>query len=307
MQAITAIRLLLHSGQLQRVLLVCPKPLVTNWQREFALWAPEVPLIAIEGDQAKRPLAVATARRSGENRQLRTAQPRSATSRRSRDAVRSGRARRIATDQEPQRHDQPGGAIDFSQPKLGTDRHAGGKQPGRSGRHFRIRRPGAYHVRHEAAQHGPGGERICAAADERQSAQRSAAQIIPRRRIGADARAAAFVYDGRGRRRVAADRDGAVGDDPACVRVDFAAEADLQFRPRHVRERQVRTAVGRFGRSRRQRQEGDRVQPMGRNADDARPAAAAIRRVGISRPNSAEETGRRDPRIPRRPEAGTCC
>ena len=25
------------------VLLVCPKPLVTNWQREFALWAPEVP------------------------------------------------------------------------------------------------------------------------------------------------------------------------------------------------------------------------------------------------------------------------
>jgi len=54
MQAITAIRLLLHSGQLQRVLLVCPKPLVTNWQREFALWAPEVPLTAIEGDQTKR-------------------------------------------------------------------------------------------------------------------------------------------------------------------------------------------------------------------------------------------------------------
>ena len=54
MQAITAIRLLLHAGQLQRVLLVCPKPLVTNWQREFALWAPEVPLVAIEGDQVKR-------------------------------------------------------------------------------------------------------------------------------------------------------------------------------------------------------------------------------------------------------------
>ncbi|HEX3998606.1 MAG TPA: DEAD/DEAH box helicase [Pirellulales bacterium] len=54
MQAITAIRLLLHSRQIERVLLVCPKPLVTNWQREFALWAPEVPLTAIEGDQAKR-------------------------------------------------------------------------------------------------------------------------------------------------------------------------------------------------------------------------------------------------------------
>ncbi len=54
MQAITAIRLLLHAGELQRVLLVCPKPLVTNWQREFANWAPELPVTAIEGDQAKR-------------------------------------------------------------------------------------------------------------------------------------------------------------------------------------------------------------------------------------------------------------
>src|SRR5207253_10922434 len=44
MQAITAIRLLLHSGEARSVLLVCPKPLVTNWQREFALWAPELPL-----------------------------------------------------------------------------------------------------------------------------------------------------------------------------------------------------------------------------------------------------------------------
>ena len=35
MQAITAIRLLLRSGEARRVLMVCPKPLVTNWQREF--------------------------------------------------------------------------------------------------------------------------------------------------------------------------------------------------------------------------------------------------------------------------------
>ncbi len=54
MQAITAIRLLLHAGELRKVLLVCPKPLVTNWQREFAQWAPEIPLLAIEGDQTKR-------------------------------------------------------------------------------------------------------------------------------------------------------------------------------------------------------------------------------------------------------------
>jgi SNF2 family DNA or RNA helicase len=54
MQAITAIRLLLRRGELKTVLLVCPKPLVTNWQREFQLWAPEVPLLVIEGEQDKR-------------------------------------------------------------------------------------------------------------------------------------------------------------------------------------------------------------------------------------------------------------
>ncbi len=46
MQAITAIRLLLHARRdCDSVLLVCPKPLVTNWQREFAMWAPEVPVM----------------------------------------------------------------------------------------------------------------------------------------------------------------------------------------------------------------------------------------------------------------------
>ncbi len=54
MQAITAIRLLLRTGELQSVLLVCPKPLVTNWKREFNLWAPEIPVAIIEGSQAKR-------------------------------------------------------------------------------------------------------------------------------------------------------------------------------------------------------------------------------------------------------------
>lgn len=54
MQAITSVRLLLHAGHVRRVLLICPKPLVTNWQREFQQWAPEVPVSIIEGDQAKR-------------------------------------------------------------------------------------------------------------------------------------------------------------------------------------------------------------------------------------------------------------
>ena len=54
MQAITAIRMLLRSGEIRSVLLVCPKPLVTNWRREFNLWAAEIPLTIIEGDAAKR-------------------------------------------------------------------------------------------------------------------------------------------------------------------------------------------------------------------------------------------------------------
>ena len=54
MQAITAARLLLRSGEIRSVLLVCPKPLVTNWQREFAHWAPELPVSVIEGDQTRR-------------------------------------------------------------------------------------------------------------------------------------------------------------------------------------------------------------------------------------------------------------
>ncbi len=54
MQSITAIRLLLRRGDVRNVLLVCPKPLVTNWQREFGVWAPEVPLMVVEGDHAKR-------------------------------------------------------------------------------------------------------------------------------------------------------------------------------------------------------------------------------------------------------------
>ncbi len=54
MQAIMAMRLLLRAGEIASVLLVCPKPLVTNWRRELSLWAPEVPLAIIEGDQGKR-------------------------------------------------------------------------------------------------------------------------------------------------------------------------------------------------------------------------------------------------------------
>ena len=54
MQAITALRLLLRAGEVSRVLLVCPKPLVANWSREFMRWAPEIPVVTIEGEQSRR-------------------------------------------------------------------------------------------------------------------------------------------------------------------------------------------------------------------------------------------------------------
>jgi SNF2 family DNA or RNA helicase len=54
MQAISAIRLLVRSGQARRVLVVCPKGLVSNWARELADWAPELLVAVIEGDPARR-------------------------------------------------------------------------------------------------------------------------------------------------------------------------------------------------------------------------------------------------------------
>ena len=54
MQTITAIRLLLRAGQVRRILLIAPKPLIPNWQREFKNWAEELPLTTIEGDTQRR-------------------------------------------------------------------------------------------------------------------------------------------------------------------------------------------------------------------------------------------------------------
>jgi len=54
MQAISALRLLMRAGQIRSVLLICPKPLITNWQRELQMWAEEIPVIAIEGPARRR-------------------------------------------------------------------------------------------------------------------------------------------------------------------------------------------------------------------------------------------------------------
>ncbi len=57
MQAILALRLLLHSSEVRRALIVCPKPLVPNWLNELKLWAPDVPVEVIGGDGLTRKVA----------------------------------------------------------------------------------------------------------------------------------------------------------------------------------------------------------------------------------------------------------
>ncbi|MFM8579771.1 MAG: DEAD/DEAH box helicase [Planctomycetaceae bacterium] len=54
MQAISAIRLLVRLGQARRVLVICPKGLVSNWRRELAEWAGELPVAVVDGDPARR-------------------------------------------------------------------------------------------------------------------------------------------------------------------------------------------------------------------------------------------------------------
>jgi SNF2 family DNA or RNA helicase len=53
-QVIVALRLLLGSGLIRRVLVVCPKPLVVNWTRELRTWADDVPFEVIGGDTPTR-------------------------------------------------------------------------------------------------------------------------------------------------------------------------------------------------------------------------------------------------------------
>lgn len=53
-QAILALRLLFHQGEIQRALVVCPKPLMHNWARELKMWAPDIPFEMFEGDSGQR-------------------------------------------------------------------------------------------------------------------------------------------------------------------------------------------------------------------------------------------------------------
>ena len=53
-QAILTLRLLFHTGQIRSALLVAPKPLIHNWGRELALWAPDLPFEVFPTDPDAR-------------------------------------------------------------------------------------------------------------------------------------------------------------------------------------------------------------------------------------------------------------
>ncbi len=234
MQAITAIRLLLRCGEVRRVLVVCPKPLVTNWQREFAQWAPEIPVMVWKATRGDGP-------GSGSGRMCRCGSPTSswsaatATSATSRpvvlqfdlvvldesqriknragttsQVVRSiGRRRSWALTGTPVENSAADlvGIFEFLAPGLISDE----MKPRRMARH---------------------GERLRAAPHQGPGAGRPAAQTVPRCELELTPRSG-NLSTGRGRGGRAPLGDGQRGDHPARVRAGAAAEADLQLRPGH--------------------------------------------------------------------------
>jgi SNF2 family DNA or RNA helicase len=53
-QSILALRLLFYTGLIRNALVICPKPLVTNWSRELRTWAPDLPFEVLTGDLEAR-------------------------------------------------------------------------------------------------------------------------------------------------------------------------------------------------------------------------------------------------------------
>lgn len=53
-QAIAALRLLVHRRETRSALIVCPAGLLTQWRRELARWAPELTVLPISGDPFER-------------------------------------------------------------------------------------------------------------------------------------------------------------------------------------------------------------------------------------------------------------
>ncbi|MBI4332024.1 MAG: DEAD/DEAH box helicase [Chloroflexi bacterium] len=53
-QAIAALRLLIHSAEIDDALIITPASLINQWRREFRLWAPELRLSTVQGPPGER-------------------------------------------------------------------------------------------------------------------------------------------------------------------------------------------------------------------------------------------------------------
>lgn len=53
-QAIAALRLLIHRGEVNRALILCPKTLVFDWHFKLRQWAPDLRVIPVEGPKRRR-------------------------------------------------------------------------------------------------------------------------------------------------------------------------------------------------------------------------------------------------------------
>lgn len=53
-QTIVAIRFLVRSGQIKKALIICPKSVLTDWQKKLQIWAPELRVMKIHGTKEQR-------------------------------------------------------------------------------------------------------------------------------------------------------------------------------------------------------------------------------------------------------------
>ena len=53
-QAIAALRMLVHQGEVERALILCPKAIVFDWFYKFRQWAPDIRTLVIEGPKRRR-------------------------------------------------------------------------------------------------------------------------------------------------------------------------------------------------------------------------------------------------------------
>ncbi len=217
MQAVTAVRLLVHHGQLRRVLLVCPKPLVTNWQREFAMWAPELPVTAVEGGAARRQWLWREAS------DLVTIANYEALVRDRSDVCSAENYYDLVVLDEAQRIKNAGSATNEVVRSIPRGRSWAltGTPIENSVEDlvgiFEFVSPGQLNADDETASCWPRGSDHVLAPHEGPGAHRLAAQVVSRCRSGAHARAGRGVSTGRGRGRGAATANEARADDPARV------------------------------------------------------------------------------------------